>query len=160
MLTSRESRVSFCSSRYPSRFETAFFRVVVIFDRKKLSSTKSAARERPRAKRRYFGRKLGLERAGHDEVNGEPQTSIADQLVKELDTVVDETFQKSRRSVRDEWNESENQLNAIENAILDRSVRKKSNKTAKRPGMDGRRPRQLEQSLEAKWMLIRRGYFT
>ena len=107
MLTSRECAAFLCSSRVFSR---AFEHGYLLHDREgffrteNLSSTKKrfrSTRTTTRKRARYFGRrKPGLERAGHDEVNGGTQTtSIADQLVKAL--IPSWTKQRPQRAAGD-----------------------------------------------------------
>ena len=96
-------------------------------------------------------------------------TSIADQLVKELDTVVDETSASQRAagdiaSANDDDNDddddagndndnSKTSSNAIENAILDsEAVREKIKQNGRNDPGWTEAARQLEQSLETKWI--------
>ena len=88
-------------------------------------------------------------------------TSIADQLVKELDTVVDETSASQRAagdiaSATDDGNDNNNSKtssNAIENAILDsEAFREKIKQNGRNDPGWTEEDRQLEQSLETKWI--------
>ena len=91
-------------------------------------------------------------------------TSIADQLVKELDTVVDETSASQRAagdiaSANDDDNDdddddnSKTSSNAIENAILDsEAFREKIKQNGRNDPGWTEEDRQLEQSLETKWI--------
>ena len=80
-------------------------------------------------------------------------SSIADQLVKELDTVVDGTLQNAAEAFVANGNTEKISSNEIENAILDsESFREKLEQNGGNdPGWTDE-DRQLEESLETKWV--------